>query len=53
MFVDIKFKSVGLRGSYILKQGNPLQSTRSTNQIVFVFSPDLLFHLLYQKGYQR
>ena len=50
---DIKFKSVGLWGSYGLKQGNPWQNIEFSNQIVFVLSPDLLFYLIYQKGYQR
>ena len=51
--LDIKFKSVGLWGSYGLKQGNPLQNIKITNQIVFVFSPDLFFYLINQNGYQR
>ena len=47
------FKSVGLLDSYSLKQGIPLQNIKIDNQIAFVFSPDLLFYLMYQKGYQR
>ena len=51
--LDVKFKSVDLWGRYGLKQGNPLQNIKITNQIVFVLSPDLLFYFMYQKGYQR
>ena len=53
MFLDIKFKSVGLWGRYGMKQENPLQNFKIANQIVFVFSTDLLFYLMYQKVYQR
>ena len=53
IFLDIKFKSVGLWGSYGLKQGNPLQNLKISNRIVFVLSSALLFYLLYQKDYQR
>ena len=53
IFLDIKSKRVGLWCRYILKQGKPLQNLKITNQIVFVLSPDLFFHLIYQKGYQR
>ena len=53
LFLDIKFKSVGLWDSYGLKQGNILQNLKINNQIVFVLFPDLLFYLMYQKGYQR
>ena len=53
IFRDIKFKSVGIRGSYGPKKGNPLQNLKISNQIVFVLSPDLLLYLIYQKGYQR
>ena len=45
----ITFKSVGLWGSYGLKQGNPLQNLKICPQIVSVLSPDLLFYLMYQK----
>ena len=53
ILLDIKFKSVGLWVSYGLKQGNPLQNLKISNQIVFFLSPDLLFYLMYQIGYQR
>ena len=53
IFLDITFKSVGLWGRYGLKQGNPLQNLKISNQIVFVLSSDLFFNLMYQKGYQR
>ena len=33
IFLDIKFKSVGLWGSYGLKQGNPLQNLNISNQM--------------------
>ena len=46
--LDIKFKSVDLWCRYGLKQGNPLQNIKITNQIVFVLFPDLLFYLMYQ-----
>ena len=36
IFLDIKFKSVGLWGSYSLKQGNILQFFQNTYPIVFV-----------------
>ena len=49
----IKFKSVGLWGRYVMKQGNPLQDFKIANQIVFVLSPSLLFHLIYQNSYHR
>ena len=51
--MENKFKSVGLWGSYDLKQGNPLQifCKHWSNCICFVhFS---IFDLLYQRGYQR
>ena len=35
IFLDIKLKGVGLRGSYGLKQGNPLQNINISNQIIF------------------
>ena len=35
IFLDMKFKSVGLWGSYVLKQGNPLQNIKFSNQIIF------------------
>ena len=35
IFLDMKFKSVGLWGSYGLKQGNPLQNLNISNQIIF------------------
>ena len=35
IFLDIKFKSVGLWGSYGLKQRNPLQNLHNNNQIIF------------------
>ena len=35
IFLDIKFKSVGLWGSYGIKQGNPLQNLNISNQIIF------------------
>ena len=38
IFFDIKSKSVGLWGSYGLKQENPLQNLNISNQIVFFFS---------------
>ena len=46
-------KSVGLWGSYGLKQGNPLQffSKHWSNCICFVYFS--IFDLLYQRGYQR
>ena len=50
--LDIKFKSVGLWGSYSLKQGNTLQNLNISNQIVYFLSHDLLFYIIYQKGYQ-
>ena len=53
IFLGIKFKSVGIWGIYGLKQGNTLQNLKIHNKIVFVLSPDLLFYLIYQKGYQR
>ena len=53
IFLDIKFKSVGIWGIYGLRQENTLQNLKISNQIVFVLSPDLLFHLMDQKGYQR
>ena len=53
IFLDIIFKSVGIWGSYGLKQGNPWQNIKLSNEIVFVLSPDSLFYLIYQKGYQR
>ena len=34
IFLDIKFKSVGLWVSYGLKQGNPLQNLNNYNQII-------------------
>ena len=34
IFFDIKFKSVGLWGSYWLKQWNPLQNLNISNQII-------------------
>ena len=37
-FLDMKFKSVGLWGSYDLKQGNPLQNIKISNQIVFGYT---------------
>ena len=51
IFLDITFKSVGLWGSYSLKQGNHLQNIKFSNHIVFVLSPSLLFYLTYQKDY--
>ena len=53
IFLEMNWKSVGLRESYGLKQGNPLQNLKISNQIIFVLSPDLLFYLMYQKVYQR
>ena len=53
ILLDIKFKSVGLWGSYGLKQGNPLKNLKIAIQIVFVLSPNVLFYLMYQNGYQR
>ena len=46
-------KSVGLWGSYGLKQGNPLQSFSKhwSNCICFVYFS--IFDLPYQRGYQR
>ena len=35
IFLDITFKSVGLWGRYGMKQGNPLQYLKFSNQIVF------------------
>ena len=35
IFLDNKFKSVGLWGSYGLKQGNPWQNHKFSNQIIF------------------
>ena len=35
IFLDIKFKSVGLWGRYGLKQGIPLQNLNISNQIIF------------------
>ena len=35
IFLDITFKSVGLWGSYGLKQGNPLQNINISNKIIF------------------
>ena len=52
IFLDIKLKSVGLLGSYGLKQGRPLQNLKISNQIVFILSPDLLLYLMYQNVYQ-
>ena len=52
IFLDIKFKSVGLWGSYGLKHRNPLQNIKIADQIVPVLSPDLLLYLMYQKCYQ-
>ena len=51
IFLDIKFKSVGLWVSYGLKQGNPLQDLKIANQIIYVLSPDILFNLMDQNGY--
>ena len=53
IFLDITFKSVGLWGSYSLKQGNPLHfySKHWSNYIRFVYFS--IFDLLYQRGYQR
>ena len=49
----MKFKSVGLWGSYGLKQGNPLQffSKHWSNCVCFVYFS--IFALLYQRGYKR
>ena len=46
-------KIAGLRGSYGLEQGNPLQFFQNTDPIVFVLFISLFFDLLYQRGYQR
>ena len=35
IFLDIKFKSVGLWGRYGLKQGNTWQNLKFSNQIIF------------------
>ena len=35
IFLDITFKSVGLWGSYSLKQGNSLQNVKFSNPIIF------------------
>ena len=43
IFLDIKFKSFGLRGNYSLIQGNTLQNLWIVTQILFFLSPDLLF----------
>ena len=48
--LGVKFKSVGIWGRYALKQENPLQNLKITNQIVYVLSPSLLFYLMYQNG---
>ena len=40
-------------GRYSMEQGNPSNFFEITNKIVFVLSPDLLFYLMYLKGYQR
>ena len=53
IFLYIKLKSVGLWGTYGLKQGNTLKNIKISNHIVFFLSPDLLFYLINQKGYQR
>ena len=53
ILLDNKFKSVRLWDSYGLKQGNPLQILKLSSQIIFFLSPDLLFYLMYQNGYQR
>ena len=52
IFLDITFKSVGIWGSYSLKQGNPLHffSKHWSNCICFVYFS--IFDLLYQRGYQ-
>ena len=52
IFLDIKFKSLGIWGSYGMKQGNPLQDIKIANRFVFVLCLDLLFYLMYQKCYQ-
>ena len=38
IFLDIKLKSVGLWGSYCLKQGNLLQNIKFSNQIIFGYT---------------
>ena len=51
--MEIKWKTVGLWGSYVLKKGNPLQffSKHWSNCICFIYFS--IFDLLYQRGYQR
>ena len=53
IFWRLNDKSVGLWGSYGLKQGNPLQfsSKHLSNCICFVYFS--ILDLLYQRGYQR
>ena len=53
IFWRLNEKTVGLWGSYGLKQGNPLQffSKHWSNCICFVYFS--IFDLLYQRGYQR
>ena len=51
-FWRLNEKSVGLQGSYGLKQGNSLKKFKITNQVVLVIFISLLFDLLYQRGYQ-
>ena len=53
IFWRLNGKSVGLWGSYVLKQGNSVQcfSKHWSNCICFVYFS--IFDLLYQRGYQR
>ena len=51
--MEIKWKSVGLWGSYGLKQGNPLAIVQKTHPNCICFVYFSIFDLLYQRGYQR
>ena len=53
IFWRLNEKRAGLWGSYVLKQGNPLQFFLNTDPIVFVLFISIFFDLLYQRGYQR
>ena len=49
---ELNYKGVSLWGSYGLEQGNTFQNYKIINQIVFVPYTDLLFYLIYERGYQ-